>query len=113
MHAAALELLSPQLSDGAAVLDVGVGSGYLAAAFAQRVGPTGRVYGIDRLDALVRLAESNIRRQDATLLDSGRVALAVSDGWRGLEGQGPFDAIHVGAAAETLPQVRRDPHALV
>mmetsp|Transcript_63886 Transcript_63886/g.175362 ORF Transcript_63886/g.175362 Transcript_63886/m.175362 type:complete len:253 (+) Transcript_63886:35-793(+) len=104
MHAAAIQLLLPQLTEGAAVLDVGVGSGFLAAAFAQLVGATGRVYGIDRLASLVELAESNVRRQDAALLESGRVALALSDGWEGLDGQGPFDAIHVGAAAATLPQ---------
>ncbi len=103
MHAAALERLLPQCVEGATVLDVGVGSGYLAAAFAQLVGRSGRVYGVDRVRALVRLAEANIKRQDPTLLSSGRVSLAVSDGWEGFEGAGGFDAIHVGAAAATLP----------
>ncbi len=103
MHAACVELL-PQLREGAAALDVGVGSGYLAAVFAQLVGPTGRVVGIDRLPALVQLAEQNLRREDASLLESKRVTLAVADGWQGLENdKGPWDAIHVGAAAARIP----------
>ncbi|KAL3927709.1 MAG: hypothetical protein SGPRY_002702 [Prymnesium sp.] len=107
MHAAAVELLMPQLTPGATVLDVGVGSGYLAAAFAQLVGPTGHVYGIDRVEALVQMAESNLRREDASLLESGRISLSLVDGWKGLQQHGPFDAIHVGAAAHALPELRR------
>ena len=104
MHASCIELM-PQIKPGAAVLDVGVGSGFLAAAFAELVGASGRVVGIDRDPALVRLAESNLRRHDAALLDSGRVRLVAADGWQGLpDDEGPWDAIHVGAAAETVPE---------
>ena len=84
------------------MLDVGVGSGFLAAAFAHLVGSSGRVVGIDRKPALVQLAEANLRRQDPALLSSGRVRLLLADGWRKIN-EGPFDAIHVGAAAATLP----------
>ena len=38
-----------------------------------------------------------------TLLCSGILELRVADGWKEVEGEGPFDAIHVGAAAATLP----------
>lgn len=105
MHAAAIELLLPQLRPGASVLDVGVGSGYLAAAFAELVGPEGRVVGIDRVPALVQLARENIERHDAELLRS-RVSLALADGWEAslVAAEGPYDAIHVGAAATSLPQ---------
>jgi len=103
MHAACVEML-PQLKQGAAALDVGVGSGYLAAVFAALVGPSGRVVGIDRVPELVQMAEQNLRRNDAALLETGRVKLALADGWRGLdEDRGPWDAIHVGAAAEQIP----------
>ena len=63
MHAAALEQLEPLIASAAAsgeraaVLDVGVGSGYLAAAFA-RMGA--RVVGIDRLETLVARARRNL-----------------------------------------------------
>merc|ERR1719217_658565 len=49
MHAHALELLSERLYEGARVLDVGCGSGYLSAVMAEMVGPKGFVVGIDYL----------------------------------------------------------------
>lgn len=49
MHAHALEVLSPAIPmDGGRVLDVGVGSGYLAAALSRMVGAGGVVYGLVR-----------------------------------------------------------------
>lgn len=45
MHAFALELLEGHLKQGARVLDVGSGSGYLTACFARCVGPSGTVIG--------------------------------------------------------------------
>jgi Protein-L-isoaspartate(D-aspartate) O-methyltransferase (PCMT) len=47
MHAHALEYLLPQASEpNARILDVGVGSGYLAAVIA-RFNPSARIIGID------------------------------------------------------------------
>jgi Protein-L-isoaspartate(D-aspartate) O-methyltransferase (PCMT) len=43
------------------------------------------------------------RRDDPELLRSGRVTLAARDGWQGWEEAAPFDIIHVGAAAATVP----------
>ena len=103
MHAVALEVLLEELQPGAAVLDVGVGSGFLAAAFAEMVGPAGSVLGIDRVPALVAMSETNLRRHDASLLASGRVRFALADGWASCSEGGPFDAIHVGAAAASMP----------
>ncbi|VEU35543.1 unnamed protein product [Pseudo-nitzschia multistriata] len=65
--------------------------------------PPGRVFGIDVRRSLVEAAERNLRRADGDLLDTGAVTLAVGDGWEGLPEEAPFDAIHVGAAAESLP----------
>ena len=42
--------------------------------------------------------------QDGDLLDSGRLVYAVGDGWRGHEAGAPYDAIHVGAAASSIPK---------
>jgi protein-L-isoaspartate O-methyltransferase len=62
MHAAACEALAPALpAEGGRVLDVGVGSGYLAAVFARMVGGSGKVFGLDCYQRLVNLAEVNIR----------------------------------------------------
>ncbi|KAG5192533.1 protein-L-isoaspartate O-methyltransferase-like protein [Tribonema minus] len=104
MHAAAAEILAPVLPpEGGKVLDIGVGSGYLAAVFARMVGKTGKVWGIDYLAPLVNLSEVNIRRDDGDLITSERIILETRNGWEGWPEVAPFDAIHVGAAAETIP----------
>jgi protein-L-isoaspartate(D-aspartate) O-methyltransferase len=104
MHASAAEDLSLTIPHrNARVLDVGSGSGYLTAVFARMAGPTGKIVGIDYLDPLTRLGEENVRRDDAELLTSGRVAFETRDGWKGYAEMAPYDAIHVGAAAEKIP----------
>jgi len=104
MHAHSLELLADYLRPGARALDVGCGSGYLCACMARMVGSTGLVVGIDYLQPLVDLALANIAQADGDLLASGRLIIRHGDGWRGACDAGPFDAIHVGAAAETIPE---------
>ncbi|KAG7271878.1 hypothetical protein CRUP_036021 [Coryphaenoides rupestris] len=104
MHAYALELLHDQLYDGAKALDVGSGSGILSACFARMVGPTGKVIGIDHIKELVDDSVNNLKKDDPSLIESGRVKLLVGDGRMGLEEEAPYDAIHVGAAAPTVPQ---------
>jgi protein-L-isoaspartate(D-aspartate) O-methyltransferase len=66
--------------------------------------PSGKVFGIDVHPPLVEMTRQNMQKGDADLLDSGLVTLALKDGWRGWPEHAPFDAIHVGAAAERLPQ---------
>jgi len=86
------------------VLDVGAGSGYLTACFVLLVGPKGKVVGIETVDALVEWASQNISRDQPQLLEQGTVVIKKQDGWKGDPEFQPFDAIHVGAAAEKLPQ---------
>ncbi|XP_077321017.1 protein-L-isoaspartate(D-aspartate) O-methyltransferase-like isoform X4 [Lithobates pipiens] len=104
MHAHALEVLEDKLFEGAKALDVGSGSGYLTACFARMVGPTGKVIGIDHIDQLVHDATENVKKDDPTLLSSGRIKFIVGDGRSGYPQEGPYDAIHVGAAAAKMPQ---------
>ncbi|XP_003224825.2 protein-L-isoaspartate(D-aspartate) O-methyltransferase isoform X1 [Anolis carolinensis] len=104
MHAHALELLKEQLVEGAKALDVGSGSGYLTACFARMVGPTGKAVGIEHIEELVHESIKNVREDDPTLLSSGRVKLIVGDGRKGYPEEAPYDAIHVGAAAPTVPK---------
>jgi SAM-dependent methyltransferase len=47
------------LAPGAVVLDLGSGGGIDVLLSAQRVGPTGRAYGLDMTDDMLALAESN------------------------------------------------------
>ncbi|XP_073465938.1 protein-L-isoaspartate(D-aspartate) O-methyltransferase-like isoform X3 [Aquarana catesbeiana] len=68
------------------------------------VGPTGKVVGIDHIDQLVHDATENVKKDDPTLLSSGRIKFIVGDGRSGYPQEGPYDAIHVGAAAAKMPQ---------
>jgi len=104
MHAHALELLKDNLKEGHRALDVGSGSGYLTSCMAHMVGETGKAVGIDHIDELIKFAKDNIEKDSPELLESGRLKLVVGDGRLGHSEDGPFNAIHVGAAAPTLPQ---------
>jgi protein-L-isoaspartate(D-aspartate) O-methyltransferase len=108
MHAAALELLEDKLVPGAAALDVGSGSGYLAAAMALLVAPGGTVLGVDKHAALVdrsRAAVDAALPADVAARVTLRAANALAEGEDAGGGGlgGPYDAIHVGAAADHMP----------
>ncbi|GAB5036588.1 protein-l-isoaspartate(d-aspartate) o-methyltransferase-like [Nannochloropsis oceanica] len=104
MHAHALELLKDKLVPGATAMDVGCGSGYLTVAMGRMVEPKGRVVGIDIVKPLVALARKNIAKADGDLLEKGVVTLECQTGWEGDKDKGPYDAIHVGAAAASIPR---------
>ncbi|XP_072938585.1 protein-L-isoaspartate(D-aspartate) O-methyltransferase isoform X2 [Epargyreus clarus] len=108
MHAHALEKLKAQLTPGEKALDVGSGSGYLTACMALMLGENGRVIGIDHIPELVALATKNIQQDNPDLLTSQRIKLIVGDGRQGYAAEAPYNAIHVGAAAPTLPQALVD-----
>ena len=101
MHGYALECLAPVLKPDSSVLDVGAGSGYLVAVFAHLC-PEGDIYGIEVVPELVALAEANLARVSEQLPDPSRVHISHGDGWRGIPDK-RFDAIHVGAAAVSVP----------
>lgn len=106
MHATCAELLEGQLRPGATVLDVGSGSGYLAAVLAQMVGPTGRVVGVEVVPQLVERSQKALREDPATadMVKAGRLTIHQADAHYGMQEHAPYDAIHVGAAADTIPQ---------
>jgi len=104
MHAYCLELLKDFLKPGARVLDVGSGSGYLTACLARMVGPKGKVVGIDVIPELVEFSKNNVNNDDFKLLSEGQIEFKVKDGWKGDPDNAPFDCIHVGAAAATVPK---------
>jgi len=82
------------LKPGDRALDVGTGSGYMAAVMAAC---GARVVGVERLAGLARAARSRFARLGID------VEVVVGDGSAGLPGHGPFDAIAVGAAAPQPP----------
>jgi len=99
MHAYALETLEEKLEEGCVVLDVGSGSGYLCAAMAYLVGEKGKVVGIEHIKELVDLSIKNINKHHADLIKSKRIIIVLGDGRKGYKEEGPYDCIHVGAAA--------------
>jgi len=109
MHAYAAEHLLPYLHPGAKVLDVGSGSGYLVAVLHHLVSPAGKVVGIDHIKELVDSSKRNLQKDGlGKAMDEGNVVLVTGDGRKGWEEAAPYDAIHVGAAAPTVPQALID-----
>jgi len=117
MHGIALDDMLPYLENSQAlslnILDVGCGSGYLTAALGRLVddsqgksiiGKPGKVYGVDVYPELVDMTRENIHKADSDLFTNKIVEISVGDGWKGLPEKGPFDAIHVGAAASEFPK---------
>ncbi|KAL8128497.1 hypothetical protein V2J09_017652 [Rumex salicifolius] len=105
MHAMCLELLHSNLQPGMRALDVGSGTGYLTACFAVMVGPEGRAVGVEHVPQLVVSSISNIEKSAAApLLKGGSLSVHHGDGRLGWAEAGPYDAIHVGAAAADIPQ---------
>lgn len=78
------------------VLEVGTGSGYLAALLAHRAG---RVDSVEIDAALSELARAHLARQEI-----GNVALHVGDAARGWGKQAPYDAIVLTGSTPILPQ---------
>lgn len=99
--------VSPSCSDpqiGQKVLEVGAGSGYNAAMFAEMVAPEGvdnpgHVYAIEIIPELVKFAKSNIEKTGY----SDRVTIIESDGGKGYPAEQPFDIISVAAASKKIP----------
>jgi len=79
----------------ARVLEVGTGSGYAAAVFAQLFG---EVFSVERVRALHERARVNLRP-----LRLATVRLAYGDGADGLPADAPFDAIIAAAAGVEIP----------
>ena len=107
-HVHAAENLLPLLKPGARVLDVGSGSGFLSAVFYHLVTPDGikgKVVGIEHIPELVDWSLSNLRGDGlGEAVDDGRIVMIAGDGRKGAPEHGPFDVIHVGAAAPRMPR---------
>jgi protein-L-isoaspartate(D-aspartate) O-methyltransferase len=117
--------------DIVSVLDVGSGSGYLSAVIAsyleEEYGKSYSVVGIDHIPQLVEWSMNNVQKDgkgylletssschhpveasDDDVKHSSRVSplltLVVGDGYEGYLKNAPYDVIHVGAAAESIPE---------
>lgn len=108
MHAYAAEYLLPYLNPGARVLDVGSGSGYFVAVLHHLVASedkANKVIGIEHIPELVQFSVENLQKDGlGEALEEKQIEMIAGDGRQGYASAGPYDAIHVGAAAPTLPQ---------
>ena len=82
------------------VLEVGAGSGFMAALLAHRAQS---VISLEKVPALAQLATANLRR--AGVLNA---SVREMDGSRGLPGDGPFDVIMLSGSVPEVPQVLLD-----
>lgn len=92
-----LELLD--VHEGQSVLDVGSGSGWTTAILAHLVGPEGRVFGTELVEALVKESAERLQRDGLT-----NATVRVAD--RNVLGDpehAPYDRILVSAETDTLP----------
>ena len=104
MHAFALEHLAPYCTNGAKILDVGSGSGYLTVALSKMTNDTGLVVGVEHIPELYNFGLQNVKKHHADLLKNKKIIFVNEDGRSGCKKYGPYKAIHVGAASEELPQ---------
>lgn len=103
-HMVAILLEETQLSSGHRVLEVGAGSGWLAAIAAELVGPEGHLTALEVLPSLVSLAQENV---EAVGLSS-RVNVLEADGSKGWPRGAPYDRIIVSCGAPNVPQALVD-----
>ena len=103
MHAHALEWLKDFLKEGGKVLDVGSGSGILWALFLKMMNNEGTVVGIEHIEELAQLSLNNLNKSFSEELKDGKLKIVTGDGRMGYQDDAPYDVIHVGAAAPTIP----------
>lgn len=96
----------------ARILDVGYGSGILlayAAEVMRQLHPSepnsGRFAGVEYLPDIAEFGIQNLKSLPFTkqLMDQGRLVCIQGDGHSGVPAAGPYDGIHVGAAASSIP----------
>ena len=94
VEARALQAL--QLKGHEKVLEVGAGSGYMAALLANRAA---HVWAAEIVPQLAELARANLKRAGVA-----NVTVTTGDGLPGLPGHAPFDVIMVSGAVPFVPQ---------
>ncbi|KAG5668425.1 hypothetical protein PVAND_016365 [Polypedilum vanderplanki] len=112
IHAYALENLSNIIKEDSRILDIGSGSGYLAACFARLIEAkaklkgvknSGKVISIEHQPKMADFAIKNLNSDDPNLIGEDKVRIVQGDGRKGYTQYAPYDVIHVGAAVQDVP----------
>lgn len=88
---------------GNKALDIGSGSGWTTALLSEIVGPSGRVYAVEKIPELVEFGRQNCERihiKNVRFFEAGKTL--------GLPKQAPYDRILVSASANELPETLLD-----
>jgi len=97
-HMVGIMVEAMDLRPGQKVLEIGGGSGYHAAVVAKLIEPNGRIFSVETIGQLSRMALSNLKRagiQSVTMINA--------DGSVGLAAHAPYDRIFVACAAPSIP----------
>jgi len=86
---------------GQKILEIGSGSGWQAAILSKLVSDTGKVFTMERVPELVKMARKNLKKYK-------NVKVIKGDGTEGLEKEAPFNRIIVTAAAPSIPATLKD-----
>ncbi|HKS59522.1 MAG TPA: protein-L-isoaspartate O-methyltransferase [Thermoplasmata archaeon] len=103
-HMVAIMLEWAELAAGLTVLEVGSGSGYLAALLAESIAPSGRVEAVEIDSELVRRSTEAL----GALGYAERVAVHEADGRAGWPPAAPYDRIVVSAASPQIEPAWRE-----
>ena len=97
------ELLGPE--PGEKILDVGSGSGWVAALLAEIVSPQGTIIGVERITGLCEFGKENLKKY----FPENRAKIFCGDATSVVPAAGPFDKIIAGAAAsKDIPEIWRE-----
>ena len=102
-HMVAIMVEALDLHEGQKILEIGAGSGYHAAIVSHLVGEKGKVYSVERLQVLAKMAQQHLN--DANIAN---VSVVVGDGSVGLEDYAPYDRIYVTCSAPSTPKILFD-----
>ena len=93
-----LQLTKP--APGGTFLDIGSGSGYVAALLGVAGGEGSKVYSLERNQFLAEIARINIKKYPFL----NNVEIVFCDGSLGYPEKGQYDVIHVSASYDEIPQ---------
>lgn len=94
-----LELMRPRL--GGKYLDIGTGSGYVAALLGYASGVEGQVFSMERIQILADVARQNIQKYP----NIKNVQIFFGNGAKGIPTHAPYDGIHLSVSFEQIPSI--------